>query len=576
MIQTATAQSSPGIPGWLTPVADFVATYASAFLFGAGAVGAVLAITMLAKFLRTGHAHKKLGNLAVLLATGFAMEGMFEVARHRLDLTLALAVVFCATFEILAAWLGALARHKRKLDPLADIARYMSGLWAVAIVSGIIACTAGNNLTEVLLRLVSPCAAGLVWWINLMADRPATTTTRPRSTWIYTPREICIRLKLIRPGEQDINVAAREHRVNTMLRVAAGLVTADPVRGQKLADKLSRLATDDEDVVTEVAERYRRGATVQEQIFGRILIQPHTRLTAAVTVPAAWWEGILPHRRVRRLAAVLATEQANAAATLAAAHAETERVSGSLAEMTELFETASTEAQRESEKATQALNAQRAAERDASESRREIERVRAEVTAAIERERAAVAARVAAVRAETDETARRVQELDRQLIETRALTSHAKQTIADLRERLADQEALHRRELDATIGRMSAERAAAVATAREEALASRRDRPAPARRDSGERTPKSGGDSRSPEWTDQQLQAFKLRDSNPALTVKDIADQIGVGESTVFRWFQRRKEAAKTLAPAVPTLPLPDPRQPVTAGTNGTHVNTEK
>lgn len=572
MIVNAAPQWTPSLPAWLAATIDFAMANRQAVLIGAGAVAALLAVVMLRKFLRTGEAHQKLGRIAIVLATALAMEGMYEVARHRLALTIALAVIFCATFEVLAAWLGAYAAFKRKKNPNADISRYMNGLWAIAVISGVIASTAGNNITEVLLRLVSPCAAGVVWWVNLAADQP-DTVHQQRSTWVWTPRAIGIRLGLIRAGEQDLVVVAREHRINALLRVVIAMDTATMRRAGKLAVQLRRLMADaDPEMVTEVAERYQRSTNAQELIFGRVRVAVQDKLTAAVTsVPAAWWEALLPWGRVRRLDTALATQKVIWDTALAAAHAETERVSGSLTEMTALFETASDEAQRESERATQALAAQRTAEQATADARREFEG-----------ERSAAAAQLAAARAEAGELADRVRDLDRELAEARTLADHTDQTAADLRARLADQAELHRRELAAEIGRMCAERDAAVATARVEATTealaamstAHRATPAPAQRRervSGKAPTNSGP---SPEWTEQQLTAFRLRDHDH-LTTEQIADRLSVGVSTVGRWFTHRRKAGISAAPAVPTLPFAAPAEPVTAGTNGAPVNAD-
>ncbi|MEU8158072.1 hypothetical protein AB0B94_30835 [Micromonospora sp. NPDC048986] len=84
---------------------------------------------------------------------------------------------------------------------------------------------------------------------------------------------------------------------------------------------------------------------------------------------------------------------------------------------------------------------------------------------------------------------------------------------------------------------------------------------------------------RTPKWTPPQLRAFKMRDEDDA-TYSTIARKLSVAEKTVGRWFKEREraeEAQRALAVSPDILSaLPEPRKPVTSGTNGRHINVEE
>lgn len=192
------------MPAWLVDVVDVVQAHAQHVAVGAGAVGALMALALLWRFLRRGHAHVKLGRVAVTLATLFAMEGMYEVAHGPLGLNVAGSLMFCATFEVVMLHQGSLAAHKLAAagaGPTPDISRHMKFVWIVAVTSGVIASTASDSVTEVVLRLATPPLAAGIWYMSLYADR--APAERQPSAWIWTPQRIGVRLGLLKPGAAD-------------------------------------------------------------------------------------------------------------------------------------------------------------------------------------------------------------------------------------------------------------------------------------------------------------------------------------------------------------------------------------
>lgn len=247
--------------GWLDPViraaTDWLTSYGQPLLFGAGATGAALAMLVLWRFLTRGEVHAKLGVVAVGLATLFAMEGMYEVAHGPLGLNAAGSLIFCATFEVVMLHQGSLAAHKLAANASADVSRHMRFVWGVSVVSGVIASTASDGVTEVVLRLATPPLAAAIWYMSLYADKP--TPQRQPSSWIWTPRRIGIHLGLIQPGEQDLVAVDRDRRIHRLTVTSHRLHHGAGWLAGWRRSKLRRLAIHaDEDMVREAQRRIAR------------------------------------------------------------------------------------------------------------------------------------------------------------------------------------------------------------------------------------------------------------------------------------------------------------------------------
>lgn len=283
------------IPESIRPAVDAVLTwltgYGQPLLFGAGVVGALLALGLVLRFLRTGQVHERLGLVAVSLATLFAMEGMYEVAHGPLGLNTPGSLMFCATFEVVMLHQGSLAAHKlaAAIDgDTPDISRHMRFVWIVAVASGVIASTASSSLTEVVLRLVTPPLAAGIWYMSLYADvEPAE---RQPSRWIWTPQRIGVRLGLLKPGAVDdltevfaqrrivalVDAGMELHVQQQALRLR-GDQPAEPARWWQrrrrdpLAAALRRLQQltkeADADTVAAAREQLRRVLNIETELF---------------------------------------------------------------------------------------------------------------------------------------------------------------------------------------------------------------------------------------------------------------------------------------------------------------------
>ncbi|MBM0279652.1 G protein-coupled receptor family protein [Micromonospora tarensis] len=245
------------LPEW-TEVADFAPTYATPILFGVGTVGALLGVLLIWRFFRTGHAHTRVGFLAVVLATAFAAEGMWEVARQTLKLPPLMALGLFGMFEVVMVSQGLLAKHKLTQTPPGDVRRHMNFVWAVAAGSGIVASSASDSVPEFLLRLCAPAVGAGIWWMGITADKPASAV-QPTS-WIWTPRRIGIHLRLIKPGAQDLEQVDRDRRIDAITVTAHRLHHGSPRLARFRKAKLRRLALEADDAM--VAQAQQRVARV--------------------------------------------------------------------------------------------------------------------------------------------------------------------------------------------------------------------------------------------------------------------------------------------------------------------------
>jgi len=256
------------------PVANWLMTNGQPLFFGAGSVGAILMIVLVWRFLSRGELHAKLGGAAVTVATLFAMEGMYEVASGPLGLNMMGSLIFCATFEIVMLHQGTLAAHKLAANPAADVTRHMRFVWIVAAGSGLIASTASDSVTEVVLRLATPPLAAGIWYMSLYADKP--TAEREESQWIWTPQRIGVRLGLLKPGTvDDLTEVFRRRRAAALVDAAMTLLAVREAgdSGKRVAAasaKLQRLAKDaDRDTVTAAQEQLRIVRNAEAVLLGQ-------------------------------------------------------------------------------------------------------------------------------------------------------------------------------------------------------------------------------------------------------------------------------------------------------------------
>lgn len=242
-------------------VTDAVRDHIQPVLIGAGAVGTLIGLWTIWRWWTRGETHTRMGVLAVVLATGIAGEGMWEVARYELALPPYLAGALFAFLEVVMLSQGAMARYKLRAGQEPAARRHMGFVWAAASASGLIAASAGESLTEVLLRLIAPPVAAGIVWMELTADQ-AADRPRQQTSWIWTPRRIGIRLGWIAPGEEDLVQVDRNHRIDAITVTAHRLHHGSPRLRRWRRAKLRRLALQADDAM--VAEARRRVARVHQ------------------------------------------------------------------------------------------------------------------------------------------------------------------------------------------------------------------------------------------------------------------------------------------------------------------------
>jgi hypothetical protein len=275
----------------LTQAQQFWTAYGDTITLAVGAAAVLLGAGLGWRWWRHGEAHQRTGTLAVVLATAFSAEGMWEVARGALHLETYIALVLFSMFEVVMLNQGLLAKHKLAKNLPAGAQRHMRFVWLIAFVTGGIASTNSDNLTEFLLRLAAPSVAAGIWWTTLTADGIAKVKSAVTFRW--SPRRLALWLGIIEPGENDVKDVDRTRRLDKLvdlvhLRQAGRL-------SKRQARRLSRLERHADDaMLDEVIRRMDRSVWFKTTLDTPVPPLPPTTGTPAGTpqpvapgVPAA-------------------------------------------------------------------------------------------------------------------------------------------------------------------------------------------------------------------------------------------------------------------------------------------------
>lgn len=247
-------------------------------------VGGGLLVLMAAVWAVTRIVRHRLAARVVQVATALVVlawtsEGLWEVARHTLGLPVAFAAMTFFVFEAMMISSGLEAeKHRRRHGTPGPAGRYV---WLLAAATGTVVALNAASVVEAVLRLVLPLAATGLWWVGITAERDSDNRPGPdgltvrdkraelararQATWAITPRQVLVRLGIMRPGAVDVSAAEREYRVRRMVVAADRLTTA--TRGGLAARwwayrlrRLARLATEQD--VAEVRARVARAAGI--------------------------------------------------------------------------------------------------------------------------------------------------------------------------------------------------------------------------------------------------------------------------------------------------------------------------
>lgn len=256
-----------GIRAGLAAAAQFLADNREPLMFGAGAVSVLLAVVLAWRWWRHGEQHTRLGSVALGLATLVAAEGMWELFTGPVDMASHLAVVLFSFLEITMVSQGVLAKRKlnQKAPAMAAARKHMRFMLAIAVISGVLAASAGGHFGNVLLRLIAPAIAAGIWWMELTADQ--AVDAEPTS-WIWTPRRIAVELGWMAPGKGDnLDDVRRDRRVQKMVRAAAA-ERAGGKRAARAGRRLDRLALRvDAATVQAAREQLGRALTIRAELF---------------------------------------------------------------------------------------------------------------------------------------------------------------------------------------------------------------------------------------------------------------------------------------------------------------------
>lgn len=211
--------------------------------------GAVLVLVVLAvavrRFKSDGWAV-----LSTVIGLGWTSQGMWQTATGRYQVAPALAAVLFFLFE--SMMVAQMTRAHRFRADLPRRARFIAAVWTIAVVMGVIVALA-EGLAQAPLRLAVPLLVAYTWWLGLTADDDPAA--RLSTSWRWTPREVGLRLGLLRAGRRDAHEVDRDYLVARMRALAFahryGWSWLDAVARRRV--RLARLAMlADEGVTTAV------------------------------------------------------------------------------------------------------------------------------------------------------------------------------------------------------------------------------------------------------------------------------------------------------------------------------------
>lgn len=250
--------------------------YGGWIITGAAAVTVALVLAAVFVLWRSQHRARLLSGLTALVVLAWTSEGLWEVARHTLDLPAAFAAMTFFVFEAMMLSSAMQAeQHRARYGTPGPAGRYV---WVLAATTATVVGLNATTLVEAVLRVALPLAAAGLWWVGMRAPRDSDTDAiraerereaqRRAATWAVTPRTILVAIGLMRPGEETVTDAERERRIRRMV-AAADRVHASPDTwlAQRAATRLRRLArlASAEDIA-EVRQRVARAAGVVDLV----------------------------------------------------------------------------------------------------------------------------------------------------------------------------------------------------------------------------------------------------------------------------------------------------------------------
>lgn len=288
-------------PAWLAAGLTQIEPYA---LPAAGLLAIALAALLIRSVRRTNPDTIAV-RVAVLLASAFSAQGMYEVATQRLGLPWWIAGGLFVVAE--AAMLASGVRAHRMWERTSRLGPHGRFVWAIAVVAGFIVSLNAHSPSEYVLRLAMPLLAAGLWWMGYVTDE-AKARAVDAITYRWSLRRIGVVLGIIEPGDRDLATVNADRLIRRMTTHAHGVHHGRILRGWHRA-RLRRLTLlSDDAAVTEVQQRVARVH----------FIETSTAPTATpVVLSPRWW--LTPWASARSAATALDAARRSAAQDIAAA-----------------------------------------------------------------------------------------------------------------------------------------------------------------------------------------------------------------------------------------------------------------
>lgn len=262
-------------------LSNFWAQYGDLTILLTGAGLMVALVVGAYRLYRTEAKSKSVANIAALFTMAWTGYGLVHVALHNWHVPPAFAIPSFAVYEVmlLAAVLRA-EENRRSTGEPGSAGRYA---FLIALSQGVVGASGAANLGEGFMRLTLPILAVGLWYVLLVSEREADKdewkearakrAADREATWVWTPRTVGVRLRLIRPGDVTLSQAEREAKVKRMVELADTIAIINGMRdpgywAKRKLDKTRRTLREqtrdaDQGIVDEVAEKTLRAARAE-------------------------------------------------------------------------------------------------------------------------------------------------------------------------------------------------------------------------------------------------------------------------------------------------------------------------
>jgi hypothetical protein len=273
-------------PAWLAAGLTQVEPYA----LPAGGVIALALAVLLVRSMRRTNPDTLAVRVAVLLASAFSAQGMYEVATQRLHMPWWIAGGLFVVAE--AGMLASGVRAHRMWEKCGRLGPHGRFVWIIATVAGFTVSLNARSASEYVLRLAMPLLAAGLWWMGYV-----TEDVRARAvdaiTYRWSLRRLGVVLGVIEPGDRDLATVNADRLIRRMTTHAHGVHHGWLLRGwhRMRLRRLTLLANDDA-AVTEVQRRVERVHYIESSTA------PMERDIRSIALPGRWWR---PWSRARQI-----------------------------------------------------------------------------------------------------------------------------------------------------------------------------------------------------------------------------------------------------------------------------------